>query len=195
MRHFVIVSHTVPPEGEWGLDDLAGAAGRVDVVCRAVTSAFFTSHGIRQDTGVTAVFAADAAQPVAVRIDGSQVQRLNPDERSTAARLRNALRHAHPDDWWEPVEAGIEVAPFDLQQALDDLGLPVAWLDLKGTDALAGPLPADCVWVLSDHLPFTDAETESLAPRAGHKISLGGTWYHGHHVVGIVQYLLDRQEA
>ncbi len=191
MRHFVIVSHTVDPSGDWGLDDLAGSAGRVDVVCRAVTMALFTSHGIRQDTDVTIVFAAK--DPVAVRIRGAEVNQLNPDERSTAARLRNALKKAHPDPWWNLVEAGIEVAPMDLSDVLDDIGAPVVWLDRDGADVMAEPLPAECTWVLSDHQPFSEAEAQAVARHALYTVSLGGTWYHGHHVIGVVQFLLDRQ--
>lgn len=194
MRTFVILSHTVPTDGAWGLDDLAGEAGRVDVLCRAVTSALMLSHGIREDTDVVLVFAADA-EPVAVRIRGASVQHLNPDERSTAARIRDALRHAHPDPWWETVGPGLEVAPFGLDDVLDGLDAPVVWLDREGRDAAAEPLPDPAVWVLSDHRPFTDVETRSIADRAAHTVGLGGTWYHGHHVVGIVHYLLDRQGA
>ncbi len=194
MRHFVLVSHTVDPRGDWGLDDLAGGAGRVDVLCRAVTMALFTSHGIRADTDITLVFTA-GAEPVAVRIRGSEVNQLNPDERSTAARIRNALKHAHPDPWWNSVESGIEVAPMDLGEVLDDLGAPVVWLDRDGADVMAEPMAHDAAWVLSDHQPFTEAEAQAVARHALYTVSLGGTWYHGHHVIGVVQFLLDRQGA
>lgn len=193
MRHFLVVSHTVDPSGQWALDDLAGGAGRVDVLARAVTMALFTSHGIRHDTDVTLVFVADPENPVAVRIRGAEVNQLNPDERSTAARIRNALRNAHPDPWWNSVDSGIEVAPFDIAEAIEDLDAPVVWLDRDGEDVMAEPLPKDCVWVLSDHTPFSEPEAQALAAHALYTVSLGATWYHGHHVIGIVQYLLDRQ--
>lgn len=191
MNHFVLVSHTVDPRADWNLDDLAGGAGRVDVLCRAVTMALFTSHGIRHDTDVTLVFAG--TDPVAIRFKGSEVNHLNPDERSTAARIRNALRQAHPDPWWNTVESGVDVAPMSLAEVLEELGGPVVCLDREGTDIMAQPLPASGTWVLSDHHPFTEAETSTLAEHAQHKLSLGGTWYHGHHVIGVVQFLLDRQ--
>lgn len=188
MRRFVVVSHTVPTHGEWGLDDLAGAAGRVDVLCRAVGMALFTSHGIRDDTEVLLVFPHG---PSTIRIRGAQVQRLNPDERSTAARIRNALRQPRPDPWWEEVEPGIQVAPFGLVDALGKAS--VLWLDRDGQDVLDAELP-EGTWVLSDHEPFSDQEQELLRVRAT-RISLGDAWYHGHHAIGVVQFLLDRQEA
>ena len=95
-RTFLTVSHTVPTDGAWGLDDLAGGAGRVDVLCRNVQAALCWSHDLRPDTDVVLVF-ADPERPTAVRIQGGQVRLLNPDERSTASRIRNALRH-RPED-------------------------------------------------------------------------------------------------
>ncbi len=191
MKHFVLVSHTVDPSGAWELDDLAGGAGRVDVLCRAITMALFTSHGIRADTDVTLVFTA--GEPSAVRISGASVNRLNPDERSTAARIRNAQRHPHPDPWWHDVEPGIQVAPMDLAEVLDDLAAPVLWLDQTGVDIMADTIPAEATWVLSDHQPFSEAEVATIRQRATGAVSLGDTWYHGHHVIGVVQFLLDRQ--
>ncbi len=92
MRRFLFVAHTTPPDGNWGLDDLPGSAGRVDVLCRAVQSTLFLSHDLRRDTDVYLAFTADPERPVCIRFEGARVQRLNPDERSTAARIRSALR-------------------------------------------------------------------------------------------------------
>lgn len=195
MRTFIIVSHTVPASGDWGLEDLAGGAGRVDVLCRAVSSALFVSHGIRDDTRVILVFTADPDEPVAIRIAGDQVRHLNPDERSTAARIRTALQARHPDPWWEDGEPGIEVAPFGLADILDDLGAPVLVLEREGVDARAKPVPDRAAFVLSDHQPFTDDEIRLLRDRATGSVSMGPTWYHGHQAIGVLQWILDGQEA
>ena len=119
-RTFLTVSHTVPTDGAWGLDDLAGGAGRVDVLCRNVQAALCWSHDLRADTDIVLVF-ADPDRPTAVRIRGAHVRHLNPDERSTAARIRNALKARPEDAWWEDVEPGIQVAPFTLTETLEDL--------------------------------------------------------------------------
>lgn len=194
MRTFVTVSHTVPPDGDWGLDDLAGAAGRVDLLCRNVQAALHHSHDLRRDARAVLVFAADPATPKTVLVDPSRIRNLHPDERSTAARIRKALRHPCPDPWFEEVEPGLLVAPLGLAAALSELGgTPVA-LDRDGTPleeaAAAGAVPPDPVFLLGDHIPLSGEEL-SAAPGAP-RFSLGPVWLHGNHAITIVHYLLDR---
>lgn len=198
MRRFVLAAHAVPAHGRWHLDDLPGAGGRVDVLCRAVAAALFLSHGIRRDTEV--VLALAGPPPRAVRLRGDAVRHLNPDERSTAARIRQALQAAQPDPWWQPVQDGLEVAELDLAGVLADRGAPgpVVLLHRDGEDARDGatpPLPADATYVLSDHLPFAPQEETLLGQRAARRLGLGPTWYHADHAVHVVQWLLDRQAA
>ena len=89
MRQFVCLGHDVPLDGDFSLDDLAGGAGRLDAICRSVTAALLRSHGIREDVRVHLVLGDE----LTIQIDGATVRRLNPDERSTAARIRDALAH------------------------------------------------------------------------------------------------------
>ncbi len=193
MRRFVFVSHTVPPNGLWTIDDLAGGAGRVDVLCRNVQAAMFLSHGLREDTDVYLVFQKETTEPVTVHFQGSQIKRLNPDERSTAARIRNALRARHQDLWWEDVEDGVKVAPFGLKRLLQELdGTPIV-LHKDGTPLENAEFPSHPIFLLGDHQPLTDEEL-AVVPDAA-RISLGDQWYHGNHVTVIVQHHLDRGGA
>lgn len=196
MRRFVIVSHTGKASGDWPLDDLCGAAGRVDVLCRALNSAFFVSHGIREDVEAVLVF-VDPARPTAVRFDGAHLNRLNPDERSLASRVQQALRARGEDPWWERPQDGLHVAPFTLQEVIDDLrgrapdAVPVL-LDPKGEPLEAAVLPAEPVFFLSDHRPFNDAEHRLFEGLGARRVSLGDAWYHGNHVISCVHWCMDR---
>jgi len=87
MRRFLILGHKAPVTPEFHLNDLPGAAGRLDVLCRAIGASLFLSHGIRRDTEVMLLL----QDTVRMRISGQYVKRLNPDERSTAALIRRAL--------------------------------------------------------------------------------------------------------
>jgi tRNA (pseudouridine54-N1)-methyltransferase len=190
-RRFVFVSHTGRADGDWPLEDLCGRAGRIDVLCRNIQSAMFLSHGLRANTDVYLAFVADPEKPVAIHLEGANIQLLNPDERSTAARIRSALRNVPLDPWWEEVEQGVKVAPFNLAQLREDLpGTPVI-LHVDGDALEDSTLPADPLFLLGDHHPLTEDE---LALWAGaNSISLGPAWYHGNHVTTIIQYTLDRQ--
>ena len=49
MRRFAIVGTRAMSKGKLPLNDLAGGAGRMDVLIRALMSATLTSHGMRKD--------------------------------------------------------------------------------------------------------------------------------------------------
>jgi tRNA (pseudouridine54-N1)-methyltransferase len=197
MRRFATVSHTGRSDGAWRLDDLPGSAGRIDVLCRNLQSALFLSHGLRDDVEAFAVFvgATAADRGRTVRIQGGAIQRLNPDERSTAARLQQALQTAWTVPDWKEVQRGLSVAGFGLEGLLDDLAgrcTPVL-LDPKGTPIEEWQAPKDPLFLLSDHTPFTPAEYALLDGRGVERVSLGPHWYHGNHAISVVQWWLDRK--
>jgi tRNA (pseudouridine54-N1)-methyltransferase len=192
-RRFVFVSHTVKPDGNWPLDDLCGRAGRVDVLCRNIQAAMFLSHGLREDTDVYLVLVADPVNEVTIHIEGAKVQHLNPDERSTAARIRHALRGRHQDMWWEEMDPGLRIAPFGLHRIVQELdGTPVI-LHTGGVPLSEATLPEDPIFILGDHQPLTDAELGLFTGAAS--VSLGPVWYHGNHVTSILQYTMDQKQG
>ena len=52
MRRFAIVGTRAMSKGKLPLNDLAGGAGRMDVLIRALMSSVLTSHGMRSISGV-----------------------------------------------------------------------------------------------------------------------------------------------
>lgn len=194
MRRFVVVSHTAKADGDWHLNDLAAGAGRVDVLCRNVQAAFFLSHGLREDAEVYLVFAASPVRQKTVRIEGAKVQMLNPDERSTAARIQQALKGAWSVPDWKEVQRGLSVAAFGLEELMGELkgkGIPVL-LDPEGTPVESAAFPEEPVFLLSDHVPFTPEEYRFLAGLGAARISLGPRWYHGNHAIAVVHWWMDR---
>jgi len=197
MRRFVTVSHTADASGQWHLNDLAAGAGRVDLLCRNVQSAFFLSHGLREDVEFYAVFAASAVRQKTVRIRGKGIQMLHPDERSTAARLQQALQVAWSVPDWKEVQNGLAVARFGLEELLEDLqgkGTLVL-LDPKGTPIEAWTPPPDPVLLLSDHVPFTASEYKLLDGLGAQRVSLGPHWYHGNHAIAVANWWMDRHQT
>ncbi len=197
MRRFVTVSHTADSSGDWTLNDLAAKAGRVDLLCRNIQSAFFLSHGLREDVEFYAVFAASPVRQKTVRIRGSAIQMLHPDERSTAARLQQALVASWSVPDWKEVQNGLAVAGFGLEELLDDLkgkGTLVL-LDPKGEAIESWTPPTEPIFLLSDHVPFTKAEYAHLDKVGAQRVSLGPHWYHGNHAMAIVQWHLDKHQA
>ena len=101
MRYFVITGHKAVSTGDFKLDDIAGGAGRMDILCRCVNSAFFLSHNLRKDVEIYLVLEGGDDAPKTVIFKGEDLRYLNPDERSTASLIRNALL--------KPVSEGEEV--------------------------------------------------------------------------------------
>ena len=191
MRRFVILGHKAAVTPEFPLNDLPGSAGRMDVLCRAVGAAFFLSHDLRRDVEVTLLL----QDKVQIRLVGTKLRHLNPDERSTAALLKRALETMNE----EVVEStpGIFVSPGNLSSSLDRLyqiGAHPITLHEKGTPFNDFSMPEDPAFFLSDHLQFTTSDEATLSDLP--HLSLGTQQLHTSQCITIVHYLLDqRQES
>lgn len=191
MREFVVLGHTAPVEPDFDLDDLAGGAGRLDVLCRCVNSAVFLSHAVRTDVRVFLVL----RDTVTVRIDGGSVRQLNPDERNIAALLRNAIEGKAEAVGAQPYETspGIAVLRRGLEPVLEDhvAGETLLHLHEDGTPVADLEPPSDPVFVLSDHRDFTEAEADLLAERADARLRLGPKALHADHAITVAHNYLD----
>ena len=195
MRRFLILGHKAAIEPDFTLNDLPGAAGRLDVLCRAIGATLFLSHGIRRDVE-TSLLLQDR---VHVRISGEWVKRLNPDERSTAALIKHALKALVDADGADGTDVrstpGITAAHRSLSDVLDTFleanASPVV-LHEEGEPAESFSFPENPAFVLSDHTEFTEADQIVLADYP--RISLGTTALHTSQAITITHYLLDQRE-
>ncbi|PSP80288.1 tRNA (pseudouridine(54)-N(1))-methyltransferase TrmY [Halobacteriales archaeon QS_1_68_20] len=192
MRRFVFVGHELPTTPEFPLDALASEAGRLDLLARCLLSAFLVSHGLREDVRAYVV----VRDEYVLRFEGAELQGLHPDERSTAARVRDAIEAGNDAIGAEELESapGIYATRGDFADALDavDDGTLVA-LHEDGDSAVDVDPPADPVFVLSDHREFTDAEADLLAERADHRLRLGPTALHADDAVAVAHNWLDTE--
>jgi len=193
MRQFLIVGHDAPTEPGFSLDDLAGGAGRLDVLCRCVTSALFLSHSIRESVRVHLVLGDEFT----VRFDGRTVRRLNPDERSTAALIRAALESRADAVGHMPAESspGVTIRRLGFEATLEDLAADatVVTLHEDGDPAAEVDPPADPLFVLSDHRDFTDDESSLLAAAADERLRLGPEVLHADHAITVAHNYLDTE--
>ncbi|ELY77414.1 tRNA (pseudouridine(54)-N(1))-methyltransferase TrmY [Natrinema gari] len=193
MRQFVLIGHDIPTEPDFSLDDLAGGAGRLDALCRSITAAFVTSHGIRETVRVHLV----AQDELTVTFDGSDLRRLNPDERSTAALVRTALEHRDEAIGALPAEPspGIEVYRRGFEGTLEELAAdgPVVHLHEDGEAVVdVGPdALEDGVFVLSDHHDFTAEEADLLEAVADRRLRLGPELLHADQAITVAHHFLD----
>ena len=104
-RAVVMPVHRSRPDGSFTLDGLV--SGRVDLVCRCITSSLFISYGTRRNVLFKATLIAPkppppgrAPPPVTVSIDGATVRSLSPDERGVAALLYRRLTGRSASQRW-----------------------------------------------------------------------------------------------
>ncbi|APE94621.1 tRNA (pseudouridine(54)-N(1))-methyltransferase TrmY [Halodesulfurarchaeum formicicum] len=191
MRRFIVLGHTAPTDPDFDLDDLAGGAGRLDVLARCVNSAFFLSHAIRENVRVYLVL----SDTVTIKIEGVELRYMNPDERNIASLLRQALEARADAIGHSEVEStpGIYVSNRGFEPVLKAAAREGAIVQLhEDGDPLASVEPPENpAFVLSDHLDFTAAESELLREYADYRVSVGPKALHADHTISVVHNYLD----
>jgi tRNA (pseudouridine54-N1)-methyltransferase len=191
LRRFVIVGHKAHSTADFKLDDLAGGAGRLDVLLRCVNSTFFLSHNIRTDAEAYLVLLGPEAPPRTVRFIGSEVRYLNPDERSTGALVRNALLKGGKG--LIKSSPGVYVSDQSFHDVLEELAPKgqIVYLRENGVPLKELQVGADVTFVLSDHKDLTAEEEAELERLTKDVVSLGPISYHADHCITIVNHELD----
>jgi tRNA (pseudouridine54-N1)-methyltransferase len=194
VRRFLLLAHRVPVDGAFTLNDLAGGGGRMDEIARCVSTAFTISNDLRRDTELTLLFGSEPP-PRSRRIDiyGARLRLLNPDERSTAALLKNALIRSHNVPGIVESSPGMVVGP---SQPLEDLAKFASqrgcwWLVEGGTPLSALPAGADVAAVLSDPTDPTAPEREVLESSGAIRVRVGPRSLRSSQVLDVVQNALD----
>ena len=121
MRYFVITGHKAVSTGDFKLDDIPGGAGRLDILVRCVNSAFFLSHNLRKDVEIYLVMEGGEDAPKTVIFKGADLRYLNPDERSTASLIRNALMKPVGTDEEVKSSPGVYVTRMSFSDVLTKL--------------------------------------------------------------------------
>jgi len=167
-RNFIVIGHRAHTAADWKLNDLCGGAGRMDILARCVASALCESHGIREDTDVWLVLKGPPNPPLSIHLCGKTIQYLNPDERSTAALIRNALIKSKGKDGPVETSPGITIHFKNLSEILCALPQPVVLLSEKGEKEFPN-LPS--TFILGDDADLNDDEISSLKEHL--RLSLG----------------------
>ncbi len=196
MRYFVITGHKAATSGDFKLDDIAGGAGRLDILVRCVNSAFFLSHNLRKDVEAYLVCEGGNDAPKTVIFKGNELRYLNPDERSTSSLIRNALMKPITDAETKS-SPGVYVSRMSFFDVLDKLSGRGDFVYLKedGTDCREYGFPENPIFVLGDNSDLTEEEESALLSRNPGRISIGPLSLHADHCMIVVNNELDRREA
>lgn len=190
MSTFVIHGHDVPISGDISLSNLP-ASGRLDLLSRCVTDALLVSHGMRDDVAVLLVLNDEYT----IRFDGDSLRDLHPDERSTAARIVDALDQHEEAVGHMPVETspGVFLKHVGFEHTLTELAEAgtIYQLHPDGKPVTETTPPEDGVFVLSDHGPFTEADEAILEGVDARRLSVGPRALHASQAITVVHNWLD----
>lgn len=189
MTSFAIVGHLARTDGAFSLNDLAGGAGRIDILCRCVNASLFLSQGLRRDVDCSLLLLGPPAAPRTVKFSGSRLRSLNPDERSAASLIKKVLTVPCGSEFRDAA-AGVSVRRGGLLRLLQESSYAV--LDERGTDIRTAPeLPS--AFLLSDHQNFSPEEEALIADCP--KYSVGPAVLHADHAITVLLNEIDRRSA
>ncbi len=191
MRRFLVVGHRAATTPAFSLDDLAGAAGRMDILLSAANAALLTAHDIRRDAEAALLLLGPPDPPRLVRILGHRVRSYQPDLRSNAALLRKALEHTSRVE--REVLPGILASKASFEEALDRLGPAYVYLKEGGNDVRSVALSADATFVLSDNQDLAPEEERAVLARDALVVGVGPHALHTDQAIVLVQNELDRR--
>jgi tRNA (pseudouridine54-N1)-methyltransferase len=193
VRRFLVVGHRASTDPRFSLDDLAGGAGRMDILLNAANAALLLAHDLRRDTEVGLLLLGPPTPPRFVRLVGFRLKSYQPDIRSNAALIRRALVDVSRVEGESSPGVYGSIATF--AEALDRLGPTFVLLTEGGKDIRLASLPADATFVLSDNQELLAEEDRLLTDRGALVVGLGPVALHTDHAIVLVQNELDRRGA
>ena len=194
LRRFAIVGHRAMSKGKLPLNDLAGGAGRMDVLIRAVMSSLLTSHGLRDNVEVVLHLQGGPGPHRRLKFVGSELRGFHAEERSVAGLIAKAIREPLPAiGQWIERTPGLYDGGGSLTHTLAewkdcvtvrlDADAERLWNENSTIPIQSIPTEDSIAFLLSDDQPL---DTDQGTPR-----SLGSTWLQGHHAIAICHFLLD----
>ena len=194
VRRFAVIGHRAMSKGKLPLNDLAGGAGRMDVLIRAVMSALLTSHGLRDDVEVVLHLQGGPGPHRRLKFVGSELRGFHAEERSVAGLIAKAIREPLPAiGHWVERTPGLYDGGGKLSHTIAE------WEDSK---LIRLDADAERLWKKEstipiqstpnkDSLAFLLSDDQPLEENVGIARSLGTTWLQGHHAIAICHFLLD----
>jgi tRNA (pseudouridine54-N1)-methyltransferase len=201
-RRFVVIGQQATASPDFSLLDLPGTSGRLDVLLRCLRAALLVSHGLRRDTIVYLVLQGGPDAPRVLRVDGSEIRFVRPDERALALLVQKALGRELPAaerNAFVTIRPGLARASGDLEAVLADLGPRAVTsyvLEEDGRDVRGLPLADDDVVVfVGDNHGFDAATRARIDLLGATAIGIGPISLHADDAITVICNELDRRRV
>lgn len=191
MREFVFFSRKGKTTGNFNTENLM-AAGRLDIVCHSVISAFFISEGMRGHVRFHLILNGPPDPPKHIIMEPDQDTPISKKDIGNLIRIclykfeEGEKVKAFPGIW-------VERKSFqDLIREKKDGNLIL--LDEKGEDVDKVEIGEDPIFIVGDHLGIPKGEKKFLERYEPKKIKIGPLTYFTSHTISYLNIKLDQEE-
>ena len=189
MRRFVIVGTRAMSKGKLPINDLAGGAGRMDVLIRALMASILTSHGLRENVEFTMILCGGPGPTRRLKFVSNELKGIHAEERSIAGKIASVLKYPLPPrGHYIERSPGIYDGGGDLEMTVKEWNCPVIRLDADADSIYSGEIPSD---FSIDEIGFILGDDKPLDCNLGTARSLGSNWLQGNACISIIHFLLD----
>ena len=189
MRKFVMVGTRAMAKGKLPLSDLAGGAGRMDVLVRALMSAILTSHGIRKDVEFTMILLGGPGPARRIKFVSNELKGIHAEERAVAGKIAAVIsKPIPPRGQWIERSPGIYDGGGSLEMTIQEWNCPTIRLDANSELLYNGELPNN---YSIDEIGFILGDDKPLDSELGVPRSLGNIWLQRNACISIMHFLLD----
>ena len=162
------------------------SAGRMDLICRCITSALFLSYKMRKHTRIFVVLNGEPNPPVAICFNNDS--NFYPDEHSIALVIKKLLSSKFDKEWKE-VNNSL-VSRKNLQEIIKELKGNFYVLQENGKDFNEIKIKENPIFILGDYKGIPEKE---LVLIKGNKISLGKESYLSSSCISVLNWVCDER--
>ena len=189
LRKFVMVGSRALAKGKLPLNDLAGGAGRMDVLIRALMSSILTSHGMRDDTEFTMILLGGPGPARRIKFVSNELKGIHAEERAVAGKIAAVIKHPIPPrGHWIERSPGIYDGGGDLDLTLDEWNCTIVNLNADSKPLYKGVIPNNFT---IGEIGVILGDDKMLKCDRGIKRSLGARWLQGHSCISVIHFLID----
>ncbi len=190
MREFIYYSKNAVTSGNFIKEDLK-AAGRMDIVCNVIISAFFISNEMRDDVKLHLIFEGQPNPPKHLILESNKDMPIS--KKDVAGLIKKMLYKSSDKEELKQIFPGcfIEKKSFEkLISELDSEGKNVFLLDEKGVDIRKSSIKGNEVYIIGDHEGFPKDKNKFL--KKIDKISVSSKILFASQVFTIIHNEIDR---
>ncbi|MFH1521897.1 MAG: hypothetical protein ABIF18_02980, partial [archaeon] len=171
MREFIYYSKSAVTAGNLIKDDLK-KAGRMDIVCNVIVSAFFISNAMREDVKFHLIFDGPPSAPKHLVLESNSDMPIS--KKNIAGLIRRMLYKSPDKEGLLEIFSGASIEKKSFEKVVKELdaeGKDILLLSGRGEDIQKLKLKDKTVFIIGDHEGFPKDKTKFL--KRIDKISVG----------------------